>query len=221
MTTSTPDPDFKVGGAFADGLTLVRFVLTPIIMFVIIKGGWPAIDPAVLASVLFAVAAITDIVDDKVGGGEGSKGRAFGWFDDIADTFLITGTLAAMFWVLKSTGSLSWKFAVPALAIIIRDVLIALFKGSEFKKTGWPETKFGSIRTVISMLAICLLVASPWLSNFVGSLAADNAEGVTGIYGALWVGQLALGLLWLAALFSLVTGMQLLTGKSGKAANDA
>lgn len=220
MTTSTPDTDFKVGGAFADGLTLVRFILTPIIMFVIIKGGWPALDPAVLASVLFAVAAITDIIDDKVGGGEGSKGRAFGWFDDIADTFLITGTLAAMFWVLKTSGSLSWQFAVPALAIIARDVIIALFKGGDFKKTGWPETKFGSVRTVISMLAICLLVATPWLSNWAGSLSANGGDAVTGLYGAAWVGQAALALLWLAALLSLVTGFQLLT-RSSKAANDA
>lgn len=218
MTTSTPNTQSDVGGAFADGLTLVRFILTPIIMFVIIKGGWPAIDPALLASVLFAIAAITDIVDDKVGGGEGSKGRAFGWFDDIADTILITGTLAAMFWVLKASGSLTWKFAVPALIIITRDMVIALFKGHDFKVTGWPETRFGTLKTIISMLAICLLVATPWLSNWVGSLTAS--EALTGVYTAPWVGLAALGLLWLAALLSLVTGIALMTHKAS-VANDA
>lgn len=218
MTTSTPK-NVDVGGAFADGLTLVRFALTPIIMFVIIRSGWPAIDPALLASLLFAVAAVTDIIDDKVGGGEGNKGRAYGWFDDIADTLLITGTLAAMFWALKSTGSLSWQFAVPALTLIARDVLIAVFKGGAFKKTGWPETRLGSVKTFVTMLAVCILVASPWLSNWAGRLT-DSQDAVTGLYSARWVGLAGLALLWVAALLSVVTGTRLLTQKPG-AANDS
>lgn len=216
MNTSTNEKPVKPGGAFADGLTLVRFVMTPIIMLVIIKG-WPSLDMAVLASVLFLVAALTDIFDDMIGGGEGSADRALGWFDDIADTVLITGTLAALLYTLFSSGFLTWVFAVPAIVIILRDVLVGLLKGRNFRKHGWPETQFGSVKTFVSMLAICVFVAAPWLSNWIGSFGATEDMMV---YSAPWVGQAGLALLWLAALLSLVTGFQLLTGRS-KAANDA
>ncbi|MGJ8563522.1 MAG: CDP-alcohol phosphatidyltransferase family protein [Alphaproteobacteria bacterium] len=208
----------KIGGAFADGLTLVRVALTPIIMFVIIKG-WPGLDMAVLASILFLIAALTDIFDDMIGGGEKSKDRALGWFDDIADTALITGTLAAMLWALYAADAATWVFAVPAGIIIARDVMIGLVKGRAFKTTGWPETKFGSVKTFVSMLAVCTMVASPWLSSWIGSMSGSS-DAVTGVYSAPWVGQAGLALLWIAALFSLYTGFQLLTGR-GKAANDA
>lgn len=213
MDTSTNDIN-ATRGAFADGLTLVRVAMTPIIMLVIIKGGWPSLDMALLASMLFAIAAITDLLDNVAGGS-----RALGWFDDIADTALITGTLAAMLWTLHASGHLTWMFAAPALAIIIRDILVGLIKGGSFRKTGWPETRFGSVKTIVSMLTVCVLIAAPWLSNWIGSLQ-DTGDTLTGVYSAPWVGQVGLGLLWIAALMSVLTGLLLLLGKT-KAANDA
>jgi len=84
MTTLTNDNETEAvkretgkretGGAFADGLTLVRVLLTPVIIFVIIKA-WSAkpgdaegfvslnIKLVLLASTLFALAAITDFLD--------------------------------------------------------------------------------------------------------------------------------------------------------------
>jgi len=50
-----------------------------------------------LASTLFAIAAFTDIFDDFLGGNERSIHRRFGYLDDIADTVLVVGTLAAFF----------------------------------------------------------------------------------------------------------------------------
>lgn len=206
-------------GAFADGLTLVRVAMTPIIMLVIIRGGWPSIDMALLASMLFIVAAMTDLLDNVVGGHETSQSRRLGWFDDVADTALITGTLAAILWRLYSAQSVTWVFAAPALAIIIRECLVGLIKGRAFRKNGWPETRFGSIKTFFTMLAVSMLIASPWLSNWIGRLQG-NIDPVTNIYTAPWVGTLSVGLLWLAALFSILTGLMLLTGKT-MAANDA
>ncbi len=216
MTTSMNKAGEEIGGAFADGLTLARFALTPVIMFVIIKGGWPAIDMAVLASVLFAVAALTDIADDMIGGSAKSKSRRLGWFDDIADTLLITGTLAAMFWTIKSSGYMSWFFALPALMIIVRDAMVGLIKGGDYRKTGWPETRFGTLKTIISMLAICVLIANPWLSTWAGQIFGTTHGGM---YAAPWVSHIGLGLLWIAAGLSMFTGAQLLSGRM-MAAND-
>lgn len=219
MTTSTNENNVHVGGAFADALTWIRVLLTPLIMFIIIKGGWPEIGMALFASMLFAVAALTDIFDDLIGGADTSRARKLGWFDDIADTVLIGGTLAAMLWAIYSSGFLTWVFAVPAGLIIARDVVIGLVKGKTLRKAGWPETKLGTLKTAVSMLAICLMIASPWLTNWIGGMSGDEMTAA-GSYSAPWVRRTALALLWIAAMLSVVTGGMILSGKMGPA-NDA
>jgi len=220
MTTSTNENDeiAEAGGAFADGLTIVRLLLTPLIMFVIYKAwsGNPE-DPeqfvslnlsmVLLASVLFAIAAMTDVLDDYVGGSAHTLDRKFGWFDDIADSVLVAGTLAALMWVTHKAGLLHWTFAIPAALLIGRDVVIALTKGYELSKFGFVETKLGDIKSVIAMFATLILVAAPWLSNIVDGMrgtgdnlmqAYDNASPL------VWnIGLLAL---WIAAILSLITG---------------
>jgi len=169
----------QVGGAFADGLTLLRVVMTPIIMFVIIWLGWPNPATAAIASMLFAIAAFTDIFDNVVGGAETSKHRQFGWFDDVADTVLCAGTLLAMIWTLMNAKSpdfvalgsdvalpsnpVPWLFIIPAVIIIAREVFIGLSKGFELSKEGWTENRLGDLKNAVVMLATCLLLASPWL----------------------------------------------------------
>lgn len=207
------------GGALADALTLIRLVLTPIIMMVIIKG-WPNLDMAVLASVLFIVAALTDFFDDYFGGTEMAVHRKFGWFDDIADILLVIGTLAAMLYVTHKNGLLAWTFAIPAGVIIAREVLVGLVKGYEMTKTGWPETKFGDLKNGLVMLGTCLLVASPWLTTWIDRAIAgpDNAMEVYGSTSP-YVWLIGEGILWFAAIVSVLTGFKLLTTKT--VANDA
>ena len=207
------------GGALADALTLIRLLLTPIIMMVIIKG-WPNLDMAVLASVLFIVAALTDFFDDYFGGTEMAVHRKFGWFDDIADILLVIGTLAAMLYVTHKNGLLAWTFAIPAGVIIAREVLVGLVKGYEMTKTGWPETKFGDLKNGLVMLGTCLLVASPWLTTWIDRAIAgpDNAMEVYGSTSP-YVWLIGEGILWFAAIVSVLTGVKLLTTKT--VANDA
>lgn len=201
----------KIGGAFADGLTLIRLLLTPVVMYVIIFMDWPDLGPAILASVLFIIAALTDIFDDIIGGAKTSHLRAFGWFDDIADLVLIIGTLIALAIVIHRAGLMGWAFAIPAAVIIGREVVVGLFKGFEFSQHGWPSTKGLWLKNALTFTAVCALVAAPWLTGFVDSFTATDAT-LMDIYGsnstAVWF--TAQGLLWLAAAVSLVTGIALL-----------
>ena len=213
MNTSTNDDEVKAGGAFADGLTLVRVLLTPIVMLVILNG-WPANHMAIMASVLFVIAALTDIFDDLTGGAETARARKLGWFDDIADTVLVTGSLAAMLWIVRESGQLGWAFAIPALVLIGREILVGLFKGRSLIKNGWPETRLGNIRTFVTMLAVCLLIASPWLTTWLDSLRANDGN-IMNIYdgNAAYVWLLGQSVLWIAAALSVFTGFQILFGK--------
>lgn len=208
----------KSGGAIADALTLVRLILTPVIMFVIIKG-WPNLDMAVLATVLLIIAAATDFFDDYFGGTENAPHRKFGWFDDIADIILMTGVLIALLYVTHKAGVLGWMFAVPAGIIIGREVLVGLVKGYDMMKSGWPETKYGAIKNGLVTLGTCLLVASPWITNAVDKMLSgkDSVEALITTSPQVWmIGQ---GILWFAAIVSVLTGFKILTTKAA-AAND-
>lgn len=199
-------------GAFADGLTLIRFALTPVIMTVIILG-WPALNAALLATFLLIIAALTDIWDDIIGGSERSKARQFGWFDDIADTVLITGTLAALLYVVWKNGVLGWGFAVPAAVLIGREIIIGLAKGYEFSKFGWPTTKWGWLKNTLTILATCTLLASPWLTAWMDMQRANESNILDVFYTAspqVWIaGQI---LLWIAAAISILTAIAIMRG---------
>ncbi|MEP3892138.1 MAG: CDP-alcohol phosphatidyltransferase family protein [Hellea sp.] len=204
----------KSGGAIADALTFVRLILTPVIMFIIIKG-WPDLNMALLASFLMIIAAFTDFLDDYFGGTENAPNRKFGWFDDIADIILVVGTLIALLYVTYKGGVLGWMFAVPAGVIIGREVLVGLLKGYDMTKSGWPETKYGSIKNGLVTLGTCLLVASPWITNWIDRAMTngDNVEALVTASPQVWmIGQ---GVLWFAALVSIITGLKILTTKAG------
>ena len=216
MNTSTNENEIidtaqEAGGAFADGLTLIRVLLTPVVMFVIIKMGWPDVMTAVLASALFIIAALTDILDDVMGGAKTSAHRRFGWFDDIADLVLIIGTLLALAYVINRAGLMGWAFAIPAGVLIGREVVIGLVKGYQFSKNGWPSTKWTWLKNALTFTAVCALLASPWLTGWYDSVTATDATLIE-TYGSnsagVWIA--AQVLLWVAAVFSVMTGLSLL-----------
>lgn len=203
-----------IRGAFADGLTLIRFVLTPVVMAIIIVG-WPSLNAALLATFLLVIAAVTDIWDDIIGGSERSQARQFGWFDDIADIVLIIGTLMALLFVVWKNGVLGWGFAVPALILIGREIIVGLAKGYELSKYGWPTTKWGWLKNTLTIFATCILLASPWLTALVDMQRVTDGN-IVEIFNStaphVWIaGQC---LLWIAAAVSVFTGIALLRGVS-------
>jgi len=229
MTTSTNDNEAvkrEIGGAFADGLTLVRVLLTPVIMFVIIKA-WSAkpgdaegfvtlnIKLVLLASGLFVLAAVTDFLDDYFGGHANTNERQFGWIDDIADSVLIGGTLLALLWVTNKADMLNWTFAVPVAIFIGRDIVLALTRGFEMSKYGLTETRLSNLKSALAMLATCILVAAPWLTGLLDGWRANRTENIMEVYGtaSTWVWNTGLAVLWIAVLLSLVTGWKLLRAK--------
>jgi len=157
------------GAALADGLTLVRLFLGPLVALVIILGlrymktgdGLPDLPYrdfgfAVLATVLFGLGALTDLLDDILGGAQKAGGRMFGWFDDAADAILIGAALLALLYVNNKAGVLSPVFLILALTYVARDILIAVTKGFDFTQTGWS-----SWALLCSCRSLPLLIISP------------------------------------------------------------
>jgi len=226
-TDDTIDSPKAAGGAFADALTLLRILIMPVVALLIWKGWQPVaaggidLGLTLLASALFAIAALTDIFDDFLGGNERSVHRKFGFLDDVADTVLIVGTLITLLFVVNRAGFISWVFLVPAAILIGREMIVGLFKGFELSRYYFPDTLLSNLKSGISMLATCLLLASPWLQVWIDRVLAgeDKIAEVfaTGSPGVWIAGQI---LLWVAALLSIVTAVQLFR-TDFTAANDA
>lgn len=206
------------GGAFADGLTFIRLFLTPIIMVIIITS-WPDTKMAVFASILFLIAAVTDIFDDYIGGASRSIYRKYGWIDDVADTVLVTGTLFALLVVMVRDDLLNWIFTVPALVLILREIVVGLFKGRELRQFGWPDYKLSNAKVGLSVLAVCVLVASPWLSQFTDIFRAENDPSKLLNVGSPWVWTFGVVCLWVAAVLSIISAVRIFRTKL--TANDA
>jgi phosphatidylglycerophosphate synthase len=200
----------QVGGAFADGLTLIRILATPIIMAIIFFY-WPETQMAVFASILFIIAALTDIFDDYFGGSARAQHRKFGWADDAADTVLVVGTLLALIAVIYREGLLFWPFLIPACILIFREIFIGLIKGFEISRYGWSDTFLGNTKSGLSMLAVCILVGSPWLTLAFDKYRADETN-VMDVFNSSspWIWGVGQGILWLAALLSVITAFQIL-----------
>jgi len=219
MTTSTNSDEIQsaagLGGALADCFTLLRILLMPAVAFLIWKGWQPVseggIDLALtlLASFLFVVAALSDMVDDYLGGSQRSAHRRFGYLDDIADSILVIGTLLALLYVTRRAGLSSWVFTVPAAILILREIVIGLFKGFELSRYGWPDTKLSAMKAAFSMLAVCLLLASPWLQVWIDKLTAGDDVAGAFATNSPWVWAMGQAVLWIAAVLSLITAKQI------------
>lgn len=208
------DTPEEAGGALADALTWLRMLLMPLIVFLIWTGWQPVAEGgidvglALLASALFLIAALTDIFDDFLGGNERSIYRRFGYLDDVADTVLIIGTLLALLYVIGRADMLSWTFVIPAVVLIAREIIVGLFKGFELSRYIWPDTKLSNAKSGFSMLATCLLLASPWLQNWIDQMRA-GADNVADIFGSTspWVWIAGEASLWIAAILSIITAV--------------
>ncbi|MGB6230625.1 MAG: CDP-alcohol phosphatidyltransferase family protein [Litorimonas sp.] len=218
MTTSTNEPGSdgntltpdQAGGAFSDALTFARIVITPIIMALILWR-WPETQIALLATVLLIVAGLTDIFDDYFGGASRSAVRRYGYLDDAADTILFVGVLIALSVVLLLNGLFAWTFAVPALILVGRELFIAATKGGALRRFGWADNIWSSLKSFFAIAGTATLVASPWLTAWLDDARAGTDKAVD-VYGTgsptVWiVGQT---MLWLAALFSLVSAVRIL-----------
>ncbi len=223
----TIDSSKAIGGAFADALTWLRILIMPLVAFLIWKGWQPVtaggidVGLTLLASALFAIGAFTDIFDDFFGGNERSVHRRFGYLDDVADTVLVVGTLMALLFVVNRAGLMSWLFAVPAAILIGREFIVGLFKGFELSRYFYPDTLLSNLKSGISMLATCLLLASPWLQVWVDRMMAGDdkvAEVFIASSPGVWVAGLVF--LWVAAVLSIITAVQLFR-TDFPAANDA
>jgi CDP-diacylglycerol--glycerol-3-phosphate 3-phosphatidyltransferase len=150
---------------------------------------------AQFAVAAFLLAAASDWLDGFLAR-RWSAHSAFGaLLDPIADKLLINCYLI----VYTAIMNFSVSIAVPVFAIMLRDILMTVLRltSGQAGDAAIPVSPLAKIKTAIEMV----VVAAPFLIVPLGWLASD-------LVLTLWVAAL-----WVAAAFSLLTGIRYLTAK--------
>jgi CDP-diacylglycerol--glycerol-3-phosphate 3-phosphatidyltransferase len=159
-------------------LTVARVAAAPLVPLSFLLLPRPDADLAAL--VLFAAAALTDLLDGWIARAF-AQGSAFGrMLDPIADKAMVALALAT----LMGLSGPSWALWLPAAVILLRETLVSGLR--EFLgDIKLPVTRLAKWKTTAQMVAIGVLLAAP-------------ALGLPD-----WPGLAAL---WLAAALTILTG---------------
>lgn len=160
-------------------LTVSRIVATPGIAIL------TALDQPVAAAALFAIAGLTDWLDGYLARKLNQATALGAMLDPIADKLQVGVILGVLLWL----GALSGWHALPALAILAREIFVSgLREAMAGLGAGRIPSSFAAkAKTTAQMAALVLLLLAP--------AAPDTA-----------VRDVGLGLLWVAAALALWTG---------------
>ena len=145
----------------------------------------------------FLSGALTDFLDGYFARRLNAQSRFGVWLDPIADKLLVGAALLGLAMVLKT-----WLIYIPAAAIIGRDVFMTWLRTTPAGKAVVDPSNLAKWKTGFEMAAIIGLMLP--LAFAPADLAVD-AGGTTPL--VFRVGSLLLvGMLWMAAALSLLTG---------------
>lgn len=140
---------------FLAATSSVRIVLVPVIMALIVADDTDLGTLAVLAAVLFALAALTDFIDGYLARRWNVTTTLGSFLDTTADKLLVTGVLVALVAVERASPWIVTVIVGRELAIMgLRGVIAA--DGAVMKPSIW-----GKLKTNVQFFAILLAILRP------------------------------------------------------------
>ena len=198
-------------------MTIARLLAAPGVAIVFAVLPRPVADWAALA--LFVGASLTDFLDGWIARAWAQTSRFGAMLDPIADKAMVITALA----VVMALSGLDPLVMIPAAVILFREVFVSglrEFLGADAGKLA--VTKLAKWKTTAQMVAIAVLMGAiafeyMHLAAF-GTLGRDAYQAALDAgpqdWNLVWasaeigvpLGVLGIGLLWIAALLTLVTG---------------
>ena len=157
--------------------TATRIVLTPVVMALILVPE-DGDDTAVLATILFCVAAATDWVDGRLARRWSVTTKLGSFLDTTADKLLVSGVLIA----LLGAGRVSpWIVAI----IVGRELVLMGVRGALASEGDvMAPSMLGKIKTSVQFLAIALAILRP--GDEVGGLYVDEWAMLVAAVVTVW-----------------------------------
>ena len=133
-----------------NAITVLRILLVPLVIFLLIQAdsAWELW----LAVFFFVLSAATDGVDGAIARRKNLVSKTGELLDPIADKALLGATLIT----LSSIGMIGW---IPTLLIIIRELLVTVYRLAVAKRRVIAASSGGKLKTIIQSTAIPIVIA--------------------------------------------------------------
>lgn len=181
-------------------LTVARIIMTPLFMAAMLIE-FP--HHYLVAVLLFAVAALTDLLDGKIARARGIVTNFGKFLDPLADKMLTTSAFIAFLAKGFGTG-IAWVLFI----VLFREFMIASLRlvavSSETKKV-IPANIWGKIKTVTQMVAIIFGIAVLYFNESVLPLLNGILSAANEITAVLYI--VFDVLLWISTLFAVISGV--------------
>ena len=181
-------------------LTVARIIMTPLFMAAMLIE-FP--HHYLVAVLLFAVAALTDLLDGKIARARGIVTNFGKFLDPLADKMLPTSAFIAFLAKGFGTG-IAWVLFI----VLFREFMIASLRlvavSSETKKV-IPANIWGKIKTVTQMIAIVFGIAVLYFNESILPLLSGVLSATNEITCILLIAFDVL--LWISTLFAVISGV--------------
>ena len=181
-------------------LTVARIIMTPLFMAAMLIE-FP--HHYLVAVLLFAVAALTDLLDGKIARARGIVTNFGKFLDPLADKMLTTSAFIAFLAKGFGTG-IAWVLFI----VLFREFMIASLRlvavSSETKKV-IPANIWGKIKTVTQMVAIIFGIAVLYFNESILPLLSGVLSATNEITCILLIAFDVL--LWISTLFAVISGV--------------
>lgn len=181
-------------------LTVARIIMTPLFMAAMLIE-FP--HHYLVAVLMFAVAALTDLLDGKIARARGIVTNFGKFLDPLADKMLTTSAFIAFLAKGFGTG-IAWVLFI----VLFREFMIASLRlvavSSETKKV-IPANIWGKIKTVTQMVAIIFGIAVLYFNESVLPLLNGILSATNEITAVLYI--VFDVLLWISTLFAVISGV--------------
>lgn len=181
-------------------LTVARIIMTPLFMAAMLIE-FP--HHYLVAVLLFAVAALTDLLDGNIARARGIVTNFGKFLDPLADKMLTTSAFIAFLAKGFGTG-IAWVLFI----VLFREFMIASLRlvavSSETKKV-IPANIWGKIKTVTQMIAIVFGIAVLYFNESILPLLSGVLSATNEITCILLIAFDVL--LWISTLFAVISGV--------------
>jgi CDP-diacylglycerol--glycerol-3-phosphate 3-phosphatidyltransferase len=158
--------------------TLLRIVLTPVVMALLMADGAEPSSASTWAAILFCIAAATDFVDGYLARRWDLTTKLGSFLDTTADKLLVTGVLIALVAVERAS---------PWIATIIigRELIILGLRGViAAEGTVMAPSMLGKLKTTVQFGAILLAILRP--GDEIGGLYIDEWAMIAAAVITVW-----------------------------------
>ncbi len=168
-------------------LTLFRIFAVPILVGLLWYPGWEL--GWLLGFGLYCLMGITDYFDGYLARAQGTVSKLGVFLDPIADKIMVAAVILMLVGTRHDAAAISGIHLIPALVILLREITVSGLR--EFlagSQVSVPVSKLAKWKTTFQLVALGALILA-------GGLPAE-----------LWINQVGIVSLWIAAALTGITG---------------